>query len=597
MCEYNSSGQMIAIDTPEGSSEITHDPQSGAVSSIETPEGQRTELSLDGDLPVGVAQSGPATGGVSVAYDDFFRVSSIGSTGHTTAFGYDADSLLVAAGDLQIARDQSNGKITGSTLSAINSTTAYNEFAEPVSNAFSTTTGAVYDETYTRDAIGRIVTKQVASSSGSDRFDYEYDAAGRLTEVKKNDEVTEAYEYDLNSNRTSTTYAAGAAAETKTATFDNRDRMTTYGNLELAYNADGELTSKTDTAANQQTTFEYSTFGRLRSATLPGGQQITYITDGLGNRVARQVDGQTTSSYLYAPGMINPVAELDENGNLEASFIYATKSHSPDYMVKDSVTYRMISDQLGSIRLVVNAQTGAVVQELEYDTFGQVLSDSNPGFQPFAFAGGLYDSDTRLTHFGAREYDAELGRWTSSDPIGFAGGDSNLYGYVVQDPVNLIDPSGLYGFGDLWSDAKGTVFELDDTFKRGAFGEYLSNYSAGALNTMSFGLSNRIAGVSGECAGPGYGFGSFMGSLVPVGGSFKRTSAAMEKINRSRASDAFSYRLLASLSAVRLAKVGVGSSYRNLARPFLRDSGSAAGRIGATEAAKRALQIDDGCGC
>ncbi len=150
--------------------------------------------------------------------------------------------------------------------------------------------------------------------------------------------------------------------------------------------------------------------------------------------------------------MIIPVAELDENGNLEASFIYATKSHSPDYMVKDSVTYRMISDQLGSIRLVVNAQTGAVAQELKYDAFGQVLSDSNPGFQPFAFAGGLYDSATRLTHFGAREYDAELGRWSSADPIGFAGGDSNLYGYVLGDPVNFVDPSGLF-----WSEL-GTRF-------------------------------------------------------------------------------------------------------------------------------------------
>ncbi|MGB1583541.1 MAG: RHS repeat protein, partial [Solirubrobacterales bacterium] len=127
--------------------------------------------------------------------------------------------------------------------------------------------------------------------------DYEYGVAGRLTEVKKNDEVTEAYDYDQNSNRTQTTYAAGPSADTKTATFDNRDRMTTYGDLELAYNADGELTSKTDTVANEATTFEYSTFGRLTSATLPTGQQITYITDGTGNHVARQVNGQTTSAY------------------------------------------------------------------------------------------------------------------------------------------------------------------------------------------------------------------------------------------------------------------------------------------------------------
>ena len=63
---------------------------------------------------------------------------------------------------------------------------------------------------------------------------------------------------------------------------------------------------------------------------------------------------------------------------------------------------------------------------------------------PFGFAGGLYDPDTALTHFGFREYDAYTGKWTSKAPILFAGGDSNLYGYVLGDPVNLIDPAGLF---------------------------------------------------------------------------------------------------------------------------------------------------------
>ncbi|MBJ7353482.1 MAG: RHS repeat-associated core domain-containing protein [Thermoleophilaceae bacterium] len=120
----------------------------------------------------------------------------------------------------------------------------------------------------------------------------------------------------------------------------------------------------------------------------------------------------------------------------------------------------MITDQVGSVRMVVDAETGSVEQAIDYDAFGRVLSDSNPGFQPFGFAGGIYDRDTKLTHFGAREYDAELGRWTSSDPIGFAGGDSNLYGYVLGDPVNLIDPSGLYGLDNAWNDLKGTVQEI-----------------------------------------------------------------------------------------------------------------------------------------
>jgi len=65
---------------------------------------------------------------------------------------------------------------------------------------------------------------------------------------------------------------------------------------------------------------------------------------------------------------------------------------------------------------------------------------------PFGFAGGLYDEDTKLIRFGYRDYDSYTGKWTAKDPILFAGGDSNLYGYVLNDPVNLVDVDGLLPF-------------------------------------------------------------------------------------------------------------------------------------------------------
>jgi RHS repeat-associated protein len=78
------------------------------------------------------------------------------------------------------------------------------------------------------------------------------------------------------------------------------------------------------------------------------------------------------------------------------------------------------------------------------DSFGNIISDSNPTFAvPFGFAGGLHDPDTKLVRFGYRDYMPEIGKWTAKDPILFAGGDSNLYGYVQNDPVNLTDPEGL----------------------------------------------------------------------------------------------------------------------------------------------------------
>ncbi|MBI2566652.1 MAG: DUF4157 domain-containing protein, partial [Candidatus Schekmanbacteria bacterium] len=78
--------------------------------------------------------------------------------------------------------------------------------------------------------------------------------------------------------------------------------------------------------------------------------------------------------------------------------------------------------------------------------------DTNPGFQPFGFAGGLYDPDTGLVRFAARDYDAEVGRWTARDPILFQGGQVNLFVYVRNDPVNLTDPWGLEGLSECLAD-------------------------------------------------------------------------------------------------------------------------------------------------
>ena len=110
---------------------------------------------------------------------------------------------------------------------------------------------------------------------------------------------------------------------------------------------------------------------------------------------------------------------------------------------KDNNRYYLHYDQVGSLRAVSDTNHN-IIKEITYDTYGNIINDTNPDFKvPFGFGGGLYDSDTKLVHFGYREYDSFTGKWTAKDPIGFDGGDSNLYGYVLGDPVRLVDPEGL----------------------------------------------------------------------------------------------------------------------------------------------------------
>jgi RHS repeat-associated protein len=225
-----------------------------------------------------------------------------------------------------------------------------------------------------------------------------------------------------------------------TATYDAQDRLLTYGGTNYTYTANGELTSKV--SGTGTTTYAYDVLGNLLEVDLPDGTAIDYVVDGVGRRVGRKIDGTLQQAWLYQDGL-NPIAELDQNGAVVSRFVYGTRANVPGYVVKNGVTYRIISDDLGSVRLVVNAFTGAVAQELTYDAWGRVLMDTNPGFQPFGYGGGIYDAVTGLVRFGARDYDADVGRWTTKDPVGISGTDTNLYAYVRGDPINYLDLDGL----------------------------------------------------------------------------------------------------------------------------------------------------------
>jgi RHS repeat-associated protein len=254
-----------------------------------------------------------------------------------------------------------------------------------------------------------------------------------LEQVKQDGLVTASYTYDGNGNRLT------GPSVLNTATYDDQDRLLSYAGSTYAYTANGELKSKT--AGAFITSYDCDVLGNLKHVTLPGGAIIDYVIDGKPRRIGKKVGGTLVKGFLYQDDL-KPIAELDGTNTVVSRFVYGANVNIPDYMVKSGVTYRILTDPLGSPRLVVNTTSGAIAQRMDYDEFGRVILDTNPGFQPFGFAGGLYDRDTKLVRFGARDYDAETGRWTAKDPIRFSARDTNLYSYVVGDPINRTDPSG-----------------------------------------------------------------------------------------------------------------------------------------------------------
>ncbi|MES9894740.1 MAG: RHS repeat-associated core domain-containing protein [Candidatus Thiodiazotropha endolucinida] len=293
--------------------------------------------------------------------------------------------------------------------------------------------GELFGISYTRDKLGRITEKVETIEGETTTYAYGYDLVGRLETVSEDGVETVRYEYDNNGNRT---HVDG----TLVATYDEQDRLLTYMDLTYSYTDNGELSEKIESGDTTQ--YTYDVFGNLMQVRLPGDVLIEYIIDGSNRRVGKKVNDELVQAFLYKD-QLNPIAELDGNNNIVSRFIYGSKLNVPEYMVKGGVVYRIISDHLGSPRLVVDTETSEIVQLVDYDAWGNVIQDTNPGFQPFGFSGGIRDNSTGLIRFGARDYNPETGKWTSKDPIKFEGNDTNLYAYINGNPVNFTDQSGL----------------------------------------------------------------------------------------------------------------------------------------------------------
>ncbi|MBX3022020.1 MAG: RHS repeat-associated core domain-containing protein [Bdellovibrionales bacterium] len=444
--EYGSStGVLEKITTPDGDYTFGFDTSAERTSMGATPASVTNYLGFsDGFLTSDtISDSSGSVGYYSATYDSLRHLQSdevapASGSAVSVNYSYDNDELLTTAGALAITRGTASGRVEATDLGNIVDTWSYNSYGELTGYAATYGTAPLFSYTITRDALGRVDTLSEVMYGTTSSFDYNYDNSGRLTTVTKGSAAYSSYTYDNNSNRTSGTTAGTAF----TAVVDAQDRLTDYNLLDFTYTANGELSTKVNTLTSQTTTYVYDVLGNLKSVVVPSVGTITYEADAFNRRSIRKKNGTVTSKYIYADGL-RIVGELSSTNTLKARFIYGTKSHVPDYVLKSGVKYRIITDHLGSVRMVVRDSNGTVAQRMDYDNLGRVLVDTSPGFQPFGFAGGLYDYETKLVRFGARDYDAEMGRWTNKDPIRFQGRDTNLYGYTFNDPINFLDPSGL----------------------------------------------------------------------------------------------------------------------------------------------------------
>ena len=447
---YNRSKNLTSIVKPSGK-KIENIYENGKLARTVTPEGtmhyaylfgdkigsvtngsESIHYGYDGTLLTSIAQSGVLDQTVSYAYNNDFLVVSTEYAGKTESYAYDDDGLLIRSGVFTLTRDAQNGYVTRLSDGTLTQSRSYNDFGEVT---------RVSDDIFayeiiSRDTSGAIAQKKETLNGSTVIYEYLYDALGRLSEVRKDSATVERYAYDANGNRAEAT----VYGKTYVGRYTLDDNVIVYGDNTYRYDDDGYLVEKTEPKGSTQ--YVYNTLGALTDVTLPDGTQIRYHQDALNRRVAKEVNGTVVEKYLWED-LTTLLAVYDGSDRLIWRFEYADQRMPVAMTDAGGAKYYLHYDQVGSIRAVSDTN-GNIVKEIIYDTFGNILSDSNPSFKvPFGFAGGLYDPDMQLTHFGYREYDSFTGKWTAKDPIGFRGGDSNLYGYVLNDPVNLVDPLGL----------------------------------------------------------------------------------------------------------------------------------------------------------
>jgi RHS repeat-associated protein len=283
-------------------------------------------------------------------------------------------------------------------------------------------TTTLFDRNYVYNTANQI--NQIAEPMQIRNF--AYDNVDRLTGMT-NGTANESYTFDGVGNRTSSHKSASYG-------YQPFNKVVSTATANYNYDANGNLTTKGEGTNFWRYGFDYE--NRLISASTRK-QTVRYKYDALGRRVQRFLFANKENTKFIYDGQ-DVVA--DDNFGTLTKYQNGLGIDNKLKVSTGGTAKYFLADHLGSTNALTNS-SGAMLEQTAYDSFGNATNASFP--TRYQFTGREYDNFTGLQYSRARWYDAQLGRFISEDPIGFAGGDVNLYGYVKNKSLSRRDPMGL----------------------------------------------------------------------------------------------------------------------------------------------------------